>query len=108
LNRYTLNRDAESDLDGIIRDLLGIPDRPALKIGKDLQAMLQQIAEWPRLGVEYKDFHSRYGYEVRSRLCGNYKIFYRAGLSTPDIVAVIHMKRDIDSIMRERLGQPVR
>jgi plasmid stabilization system protein ParE len=105
LKRYTLNRDAESDLDGIIHDLLGIPDRPALKIGKDLQAMLQQIAEWPQLGLEYKDFRGKYGYEVRSRLCGNYKIFYRADIPMPDIIAIIHMKRDIDSIMRERLGQ---
>jgi plasmid stabilization system protein ParE len=103
LKRYTLNRDAASDLDGIIQDLLGIPAPPALKIGRNLQAIFQQIAERPQLGVGYNDFRTRHGYEVRSRLCGNYKIFYRADLAIPDILAIIHMKRDIDTIMRRRL-----
>jgi len=104
LKRYTFNRDAMRDLDIVLGDLLEIPERPARRIGKALQAMFEQIAEWPQMGVGYKDFKIRHGYEVRSRLCGNYKIFYRSDIPVPDIIAVIHMKRDIGTIMRERLG----
>ena len=103
MKRYTLNRDATSDLDDIIRDLRLISSRPALKIGKALQGMFRQIAEWPQLGVGYKPLLGKHSYEIRSRLCGNYKIFYRADTPVPDILAVIHTKRDIDEIMSRRL-----
>ena len=103
MKRYTFNREASLDLDGILLDLQSIPAKPALKIGRDLKAMFEQIAEWPQLGLGYKRFHQEHGYDVRSRLCGNYKIFYRADLPMPDVLAVLHMKRDIETIMRERL-----
>ncbi len=104
MKRYTLNRNAERDLDVIILHLRGIPVQPAMKIGKALQAMFNQIAEWPRLGVEHQGFQNRHGYEIRSRLCGDYKIFYRADMAVPDIIAVLHTKRDIDAIVQQRLG----
>ncbi len=104
MKRYTFNRDAMRDLDVMLGDLFEIPERPARRMGKTLQAMFEQIAEWPLIGAGYKDFNIRHGYEVRSRPCGNYKIFYRSDIPVPDIIAIIHMKRDIDTIMRERLG----
>jgi plasmid stabilization system protein ParE len=101
LKRFTLNRDASSDLDGILGDLRLLPARPALRIGKELQNVFRQIAEWPQLGVGYKRLHENHGYEARSRLCGNYKIFYRADTPIPDILAILHTKRD--EIMSQRL-----
>ncbi len=91
-------------MDGIILDLRGIPAKPALRIGRQIKATFEQIAEWPHLGVRYPRFKQEHGYDLRSRLCGNYKIIYRADLKVPDIVAILHTKRDIDFIMRQRLG----
>ena len=91
-------------MDAIILDLRSIPAKPALRIGRNLKAMFEQIAEWPHLGVGYPYFKEEHGYDLRSRLCGNYKIVYRAYLKLPDILAIIHTKRDIEFIMRQRLG----
>jgi plasmid stabilization system protein ParE len=42
------------------------------------------------------------GEEVRSRLVHPYRIYYRLGASTPEVIAILHGARDQRSILGER------
>jgi plasmid stabilization system protein ParE len=42
------------------------------------------------------------GVEVRSRLTHPYRIYYRLGSATPEIIAVLHTARDTQTILAER------
>jgi plasmid stabilization system protein ParE len=93
-----------SDLDGIASDLRGIPSVPALRIGRALQAMLESIAIQPQLGMVDLEYSDLCKAEVRGRVCHGYVLYYIADIKPVLILGILHGKRDVRSIMRQRLG----
>ena len=104
MSRFHLSREAIFDLDGIAGDLRGIPSGPALRIGRELQAMLESIARQPQLGMVDQEYTGLCKFEVRGRVCRGYVLYYVPDAQPVLILGILHGKRDTRSIMRQRLG----
>ncbi len=104
MSRFHLSREAGFDLDGIASDLRGIPSVPALRIGRELQAMLETIARQPQLGMVDQEYTDLCKAEVRGRVCRGYVLYYVADAQPVLVLGIIHGKRDTREIMRQRLG----
>ena len=64
--------------------------------------MLQSVGKQPYLGTSHSHLTRLLGEEVRSRLVHPYRIYYRLGASTPEVIAILHGARDQRSILGER------
>lgn len=102
--RFFLSREAQTDLDGIAGDLRAIPAAPALRIGRELQTMLDSIATQPQLGMVDQEYSQLCKAEVRGRVCQGYVLYYIADTHPVLMLGILHGKRDIRTIMRQRLG----
>jgi plasmid stabilization system protein ParE len=97
--RYYLTRDAFADLDEIRRYLDPFPERYTLPIRRGLRSLLQEIAVYPDRGAN----HSQATRLLGQRALPPYRIFYRNQQGTPEVIAILHMARDVKSILAERL-----
>lgn len=82
------------DLDDIRIYLQEIPLLHALRVVQQLQVTLHSIGVQPMLGVAQSELTRLLGQEVRSRLTGSYRLFYRLGSDAPEIFAILHTARD--------------
>ncbi len=104
MSRFHLDREARADLEGIASYLRGIPPVPGLRIGRELQAMLDSIATQPQLGMVDQEYTDLCKAEVRGRVCQSYVLYYVADAKPVIILGILHGKRDVRTIMRQRLG----
>ncbi len=103
MKRYHLTRDAFADLDEIRNYLDRIPERYAAPIRRGLRSLLREIAAHPHRGAGHSQATRLLSQEVRTRAMPPYRIFYRDNNGTPEVLALLHTARDIDSILAERL-----
>jgi plasmid stabilization system protein ParE len=103
LSRFFFSPCAKRDLVDIKAYLDSVPQAPANKIARALQATFRSIAENPYQGVGQSALTRLAGVEVRSRLVDSYRILYTVGRSAPEIIGVLHTSRNIASIMAKRL-----
>ena len=68
-----------------------------------LGIVLQNIAENPFLSQTNSELARLAGEEIRSRLLGRYRVVYRFRNSCPEIIAILHIARDISAIMAQRV-----
>jgi plasmid stabilization system protein ParE len=104
VSRFTFTRHAEADVDEIAGYLQGIPEAPALRIGGQIQRAIEAVVARPRLGRIDDSLRELSGFEIFRWVCGDYLIFYRMSPRGIEILGVLHGKRDIDTIMCERVG----
>jgi toxin ParE1/3/4 len=92
-----LSTAAELDL-ADIWDHIAQDNRPAANRILDLiQARLQSIARFPKIGAAYPEVAD----DLRCYWVGNYAIFYRLRPTAVEIARVLHGARDIPSLIRE-------
>ena len=104
MNRFGFSLHAESDIDELTRYLEGLPLIPAQRIGSEIQEAIATIASSPQRAPVDAKLTRLASYEIHRLVCGDYLLFYHPGEPFPLILGVLHGKRDIDSIMRQRLG----
>ena len=102
MNRFYLSADANRDLDEILAYLDELPLEPGDRIAQSLQTALSTIAQHPFLGTAHSHLTHLLGEEIRSYLVYPYRIFYRAGRTVPEIIAILHGARDQSSILTRR------
>jgi plasmid stabilization system protein ParE len=103
VTRYYLTRDTFADLDEIRRYLDPFPERYTLPIRRGLRSLLKEIAAHPDRGANHSEATRLLDQEVRTRALPPYRIFYRDQQGTPEVIAILHMARDVKSILAERL-----
>jgi plasmid stabilization system protein ParE len=100
---FRLSPDADHDLDLILAYLEGIPYKPRQTIAAAIQKALFSIASFPNRGVMQSELTRLAGEEVRSRLVHSYRIIYKVGSGSPEIMGVLHTSRDIAGTIARRL-----
>jgi toxin ParE1/3/4 len=93
------------DLAEILDYLEQVPDGPANRVLDSLEEMFQSIFAYPYLGAPHSELTRLLDEEVRSRLVAPYRVFYRMGRDTPEIVSILHGSRDQRSILGSRFSQ---
>lgn len=104
MSRFLLSPGATTDLEELARYLRGLPKQPGIKIGKAIQQTLHELAARPEMGRIRSDLKVASGETVRSFPMKKYVFLYLADHRPVEFLGVIHAKRDVDSIMRSRLG----
>ncbi len=104
MTRFGFTPHAEADINELTHYLQGLPRIPALRIGKQIQQAIANIAAFPNHAPLDERLTRITNYEVRRLVCGNYLLFYHPNESLSLILGVLHGRRDIDTIMRQRLG----
>ena len=103
MSPFYLSSDADRDLDEIKLYLDTVPSGPADRILAHVGMMLLRIADNPHIGMAHSDLTRIAKQEVRSRLCGVYRIYYRMGHQFPEVFAIRHTARDSHKILANRL-----
>jgi plasmid stabilization system protein ParE len=103
VSRFFISADADRDLDSILEDLQQFPYSFGDRLLASLEAAFFSIGLQPYLGTRHSEYSRLLGEEVRSRLVYPYRVFYRMGGSSPEIIGVIDPTRDIGPIMARRL-----
>ena len=101
--KVQLSSDAKRDLAEIRLYLGQLPANPAESIAREIRAMFRSIADNPYLGQAHSDLTLIAGQEVRSRLCGAYRIYYRICKTLPEIFAIRHTARNSRGLLINRL-----
>ncbi len=65
--------------------------------------MLHIIADHPKQGRVHEEFSQRASETIRLRVAGDY-LLYHLDRAVPEVIAVLHGRRDVEGIVRERLG----
>lgn len=100
MNRFAVAPEAEDDLRQIWRYLLGEASlATANRIQDELLAALEGLAEVPDKGHRRPDLTNR---DVLFLGVYQYLIVYRRAAQV-EIVAILHAKRDVQSILTQRL-----
>lgn len=102
--RFTFITFAAQDVDETASYLQVIPKVPALKIGKQIQAGLNMLTIFPRLGrvdpaVSAIADRRLFRYDI-----GKYASFYFISDSSLVILGVLHCARDTANLMNQWLG----
>jgi len=100
---YQLSPDTRRDLAEIRLYLTQVPVQPAKKIIREIKTMFRRVAENPYIGHVHSDLTRIAGQEVRSRLCGTYRIYYRLSQPVPQVFAIRHTACDSRGILTNRL-----
>jgi plasmid stabilization system protein ParE len=103
VNRYHLTRYASGDLDEICLYLEQVPEQYASRIRQNLRKLIHEIASHPDRGTNHSGATRILGQETRTRITGPYKMFYRDNRGTPEILAILHMARDVEAILTMRV-----
>ena len=101
--RFGFTPDAELDMDEITGYLQGLPQDPALRIGRKLQQAITNITRFPGLGRIDQRLTILTRTKVLRLVSGQYILFYYVAEQSIRILGVINTKRDIDDIMNHRL-----
>jgi len=101
--RFYFSPEASADLDEIQRYLDQIPKQRVAPIRKGLRELIREIASHPDRGANHSQATLIFGFEVRTRVVTPYRIFYRDNRGVPEIIAVLHTARDIESILSKRV-----
>jgi plasmid stabilization system protein ParE len=104
MKRFILSPHALNDLREIISYLNGLPDGPAIRIGKALQGTLYRLASNPKQGFVHESFSAQKGVEIRSFVESDYIFYYESRREPVEFLGIIHGKRDVQNIMRQRIG----
>ena len=104
MSRFVLSDHALEDLEGVISYLNGLPNEPALRIGYQLRNALHRLAAHPNQGFVQQDLSTQSGKEIRCFVEDDYIIYYDAKSTPVEFQGMIHGKRDVQTIMRNRLG----
>jgi plasmid stabilization system protein ParE len=102
--RFTFTQFAAEDIDGLALHLQGIPEVPALKIGRQIQDAFNLLTVFPRLGRVDLRLSNSAGRSIFRYNIGRYACFYLISGSNLVILGLIHGARDVDTIMRQRVG----
>jgi plasmid stabilization system protein ParE len=102
MSRFFLSAHANRDLDEIESYLDKLPKGPAARGAEAIVRTLHSIGKEPYLGAPHSTLTRMLGVEVRSRLTHPYRIYYRLGSATPEIIAVLHTARGTQTILAER------
>jgi plasmid stabilization system protein ParE len=103
VSRFFLTRYASQDLDEIRFYLAPVPERHAAPIRRHLRSLLHEIAAYPERGAIHSQATRIFGEEIRTRALPPYRIFYRDHNDSPEVVAILHMARDAQRILMERV-----
>ncbi len=103
MSRFLLSAHAQADLEVFSQDLDSFSRKSGDRMARSLYNMLNSIAEAPFQGPAHSGYTLLFGYEIRSRLVGSYRVYYRFVRSYPENMGVIHGARDHDAIMAGRL-----
>jgi len=101
--RFSFTPDAELDIDEITSYLQGLPQEPALRIGRGLQRAIDAIARFPGLGRVDERLTCQANRKIRRFVGGQYILFYYIAEQSIRIIGILPGKRDIDGIMRRRM-----
>jgi plasmid stabilization system protein ParE len=101
--RFSFTPDADSDIEEITRYLQGLPQEPALRIGRNLQKAVYAIARFPGLGRVDERLTRQAKRKIRRFVSGQYILFYYIAGQSIRILGVLTGLRDIDGIMRRRV-----
>lgn len=105
MKRRPLSPEAELDLDEINAYLSEIPIRFAQRVSDSIQETMHSIIANPYLGAPHSELTRLLGEEVRSRLVAPYRIYYRLGRDTPEIISILHGARNQRSVLASRFNQ---
>jgi plasmid stabilization system protein ParE len=103
VTRFGFTPHAEADINELTHYLRGLPRIPALRIGRQIQQAIANIAAFPYHAPLDERLTRITDYEVHRLVCGDYLLFYHPGESLSLILGVLHGRRDIDTTMRDRL-----
>ena len=103
MTQFSFTPDAEFDIDEIAAYLQGLPQVPALRIGRKLQQAIATITRFPGLGRIDERLTTLSGTRVLRFISGPYILFYHLAQQSIRILSILHTKRDIDDIMSSRL-----
>lgn len=103
MKSYRLSPDADHDLDVILAYLETMPGKPRRKVAASIQRALLDIASFPHRGVMQSELTRLAGEEVRSRLVHSYRVIYKVGSGSPEIMGILHTSRDIAGTIARRL-----
>lgn len=104
MSRFGFTPHAEADIEDLTRYLQGLPLIPAQRIGRQIQQAIANIASFPYHAPVDTRLTLITHYDVHRLVCGDYLLFYHPGEPFPIILGVLHGRRDIDTIMQQRLG----
>jgi plasmid stabilization system protein ParE len=102
--RFILSPRADDDLLLISEYLRRLPCAPGLRVGRTIQKSLETLAKQPLLGRIRAEYSILAQEEIRSFVAFDYVIFYAAQRKPIVFLGIIHGKRDVDTILRERLS----
>jgi plasmid stabilization system protein ParE len=103
MSRFLFSPAAQADLEELAIQLDSFSPLAAIKLGRQIFAMLTSISDQPYLGLEHSNFSRLFGCEVRSRRVQRYRIFYFV-THPPEIIAILHGARDRNSILSSRVS----
>jgi plasmid stabilization system protein ParE len=83
--------------------LIAFLSKHAAPIRRSLRSLLREVASHPNRGRNHSAATRILGEEVRTCAASPYRIFYRDNSGTPEVLAILHMARDIEAILTERL-----
>jgi plasmid stabilization system protein ParE len=101
--RFSFTPDAELDMDDIANYLQGLPQAPALRIGRDLQKAIYAICRFPGLGRVDQRLTRLANRKILRLVSGKYLLFYYVSDKSIRFLGILPGDRDIDEIMRHRL-----
>jgi len=81
---------AVEDLEEICNFIARDSEQFAGVFAQQVVALTGTISKWPRLGSVVPEYESE---KIRERLCHNYRIVYRLGRDTVEIVTICHGAR---------------
>lgn len=101
MKRFILSPRATEDVDEIIAYIDSLPEEPGVHLGQVLQETIYDLARHPEHGHVHERYSSLAGEEIRRFVANDYLFFYAARIPIV-FTAILHGKRDIDSIMQSR------
>jgi len=102
MSSVTLSLQAKLDLEEIRIFWSRTSAKQRSLILRELRKTIQGIGAYPLIGVGQSELTRIYGEEVRSRLSGNYRIFYFVSRRVPEIFAILHTSRDLRETLANR------
>jgi plasmid stabilization system protein ParE len=103
VKRFTFTPAARRDVEQITDYLRTIPRAPALRIGRALQRAIETITNQPHLGRIDHRLTERSAIKILRFLSEGYVLFYFIDDIGLCIIGILHGKRDIPSIMEQRI-----
>lgn len=101
--RYIFAKDADTDIDSIEAYLGELPQAPATRLGEDIYRTIELLAVQPLLGRVDAELSELAGENIYRYPRGAYVFFYQLHTSHVSFLGVLHGRRNVDAVMRQRL-----